>query len=331
MEIIDFVITWVDGDDPAWQAEKAKYRSGGDSRAIRYRDWDALRYWFRAVECYAPWVNKVHFVTWGHVPSWLNTDHPKLHIVRHDQFIPREYLPTFSSHPIELNMHRIEGLSEHFVYFNDDFFLTAPVKPTDFFRGGLPCDSLEETPMDLGSYSQMVRIKTNDIVLLNLHKSKKQSRRAHPGKWFPLRTPGVMLKNLMLSPIRSRDFFGLKIHHLPQAYLKTTLQQVWEAEPDWLRETCSRKFRDDEDVSPHSFKFWQLVSGNFAPYNVRKAGCWFPAGTNCAAACDIIRRRSRKYLCYNDNDVSPEVFEQEKRALLAAFDEALPKKSSFER
>lgn len=185
--------------------------------------------------------------------------------------------------------------------------------------------------MDLGSYSQMVRIKTNDIVLLNLHKSKKQSRRAHPGKWFPLRTPGVMLKNLMLSPIRSRDFFGLKIHHLPQAYLKTTLQQVWEAEPDWLRETCSRKFRDDEDVSPHSFKFWQLVSGNFAPYNVRKAGCWFPAGTNCAAACDIIRRRSRKYLCYNDNDVSPEVFEQEKRALLAAFDEALPKKSSFER
>ncbi len=331
MEAIDFVITWVDGSDESWQAEKASYRASGDSRAIRYRDWDALRYWFRAVETYAPWVNRIHFVTWGHVPTWLNLEHPKLHLVRHKDFIPEEYLPTFSSHPIELNMHRIPGLAEQFVYFNDDFFLTAPVKPTDFFRHGLPCDSLEESPVELGSLSQMVRIKTNDIVLLNLHKSKKQSRRSFPAKWFPLNTPAVALKNLLLSPIRSRDFFGLKIHHLPQAYRKRTLEEVWAAEPGWLSETCSRKFRDDEDVSPHSFKFWQLVSGNFSPYPVRKAGAWFPAGTNCAAACDIIRRRSRKYLCYNDNDVPQQVFEQEKQALLEAFRFALPEKSAFER
>ena len=123
---IDFVVTWVDGNDPIWQAEKAKYspNKNADNRNVRFRDWDNMQYWFRAVEKFAPWVNKIHFVTYGHLPKWLNTDNPKLNIVKHSDFIPKEYLPTFSSHSIELNLHRIEGLAERFVYFNDDMFLT---------------------------------------------------------------------------------------------------------------------------------------------------------------------------------------------------------------
>lgn len=70
-EGIDFVITWVDGSDPAWQQEKRKtleacgLKSAADDRKERYRDWDNLQYWFRGVEQLAPWVRKVHFVTWG--------------------------------------------------------------------------------------------------------------------------------------------------------------------------------------------------------------------------------------------------------------------------
>ena len=76
---IDFVIAWVDGSDTEWQKEKARFETGstsGDRREIRFRDWDNLRYWFRAVEMYAPWVNRIHFVTWGHLPDWLDTGHP---------------------------------------------------------------------------------------------------------------------------------------------------------------------------------------------------------------------------------------------------------------
>ena len=126
---IDFVMIWVDGNDPEWQKEKAKYDERVVTTAnseVRYRDWDNLQYWFRAVEKFAPWVNKIHFVTWGHLPPWLDTSNPKLHVVNHKDFIPEEYLPTFSSHTIELNLHRIEGLAERFVYFNDDTFLMAP-------------------------------------------------------------------------------------------------------------------------------------------------------------------------------------------------------------
>ena len=100
---IDFVIPWVDGNDPAWQEERRKYKpdTGADASAARYRDMGILKYWFRAVEAYAPWVNRIHFITWGHLPEWMNTDHPKLHIVNHKDYIPAEYLPTFNANPIE--------------------------------------------------------------------------------------------------------------------------------------------------------------------------------------------------------------------------------------
>ena len=127
MEKIDFIITWVDGNDDNWQKEKSKYNpNGGENCKSRYRDWEQLKYWFRAVEKYAPWVNKIHFVTWGHLPEWLNTDHPKLNIVNHKDFIPEEYLPVFNSVAIEIHMHRIKGLSDKFVYFCDDFYLMQP-------------------------------------------------------------------------------------------------------------------------------------------------------------------------------------------------------------
>lgn len=152
MQKIDFVVTWVDGEDREWQRDKAYWyaqehgksdvteyakQAAGD---MRYRTWDTLKYWFRAVEAFAPWVNQIFFVTCGQIPDWMNTEAPKLVTVSHKEFIPQKYLPTFNSQAIELFFHKIPGLSEHFVYFNDDCFLTAPVCPEDFFRNNLPAD-----------------------------------------------------------------------------------------------------------------------------------------------------------------------------------------------
>ena len=83
-EKIDFVIMWVDGSDPKWLAEKNKYsekKVSIDDGINRYRDMNLLKYWFRGVEKYTPWVNKIYFVTWGHLPKWLDTSNPKLVIV----------------------------------------------------------------------------------------------------------------------------------------------------------------------------------------------------------------------------------------------------------
>ena len=80
---IDFIIAWVDGSDYEWQIDKEKctgIKSNADT--CRYRDWDLLKFWFRGVEKFAPWVNRVHFVTYGHVPSWLNIKYDKLNIIK---------------------------------------------------------------------------------------------------------------------------------------------------------------------------------------------------------------------------------------------------------
>ena len=149
---VDVVVLWVDGGDPAWQAEKNKYSpvKKDDSNAnFRYRDWGLMKYWFRAIEKFMPWVRTVHFVTWGHLPPFLDTGCPKLHIVRHEDYLPPEALPTFSSRPLEMNLHRIKGLAEHFVYFNDDMFITRPLDKSVFFdeETTLPKAQFGEVPL----------------------------------------------------------------------------------------------------------------------------------------------------------------------------------------
>ena len=80
---IDFVVLWVDSNDSDWQQEKAKFspQKSEDVNLVRYQNWDNIKYWFRAVSKYAPWVRQIHFVTCGQVPIWLNIKHPKINWV----------------------------------------------------------------------------------------------------------------------------------------------------------------------------------------------------------------------------------------------------------
>lgn len=337
---IDFVVVWVDGADPAWLAEKEFWLSQPeqqaaascgaiDAHAARYRDWDNLRYWFRGVETFAPWVNRIHFVTWGHVPAWLNTEHPKLHVVNHCDYIPQAYLPTFSSHPIELNMHRIEGLSEQFVYFNDDFFLTAPVVPEDFFSDGLPRDALSESPVACAGTQIFRYVRVNDTSFLNRHFSRREAMARLGSKWFSPKVPRDLVKNLALNMLRRQDLFGLAIHHLPQPFLKTTLEEVWQLEPELFHQTCTHKFRHVRDVSQFSCKHYQLLSGKFLPYNIYRYGKAFCDSWDPAEAARIIQAGKYKMICLNDSADTD--FEASKEATNAAFEALLPEKCGFER
>lgn len=335
---IDFLILWVDGNDPAWIAQKNEYLNMPEQRAAiqagaidagtsRYREWDNLQYWFRGVEKYAPWVNKVHFVTWGHVPAWLNLEHPKLNVVRHEDFIPAEYLPTFSSRPIDLNLHRIEGLAEQFVYFNDDFFLTAPVEPEDFFVDGLPCDSISESPLtcsgDTFSHGQL-----NVMAFVNRHFSRKESRRQHPERWYSLKNPKALARNLVYSMVPRDDFFGLTIHHLTQAYLKSTLEEVWALEPELLHQTCTHRFRHMRDVNQYALRYYQLLSWKYHDYSMEKLGKAFYGNWDPEEAARVIREQSCKIVCLNDG---PQLdFEAARAATTAALEKILPEKSKFE-
>ena len=83
-EKIDFVIMWVDGNDSKWQKKKAEYdnsiKKDESNSKIRYRDWGLLKYWFRSVEKYTPWVNKIYFITDHQIPEWMNLENDKYSI-----------------------------------------------------------------------------------------------------------------------------------------------------------------------------------------------------------------------------------------------------------
>lgn len=331
-EKIDFVLIWVDGNDPEWQKVKNKYlpNKSQDAGRSRYRDWDNLKYWFRAVEKYAPWVNKIHFITCGQCPKWLNTNNPKIHMVNHKDYIPEEYLPTFSANPIELNFHRIEELSEQFVYFNDDFFLTDYVNPEDFFSKGMPKDIYMEYPVGCSGNNEVFsHLLVNDYNLIGRHFNRREIHKRLKNKILSPSYGKYWFYNEIMYHLPFQNFFGVLTPHFAQPYLKSSYEKVWKEEPEVLHETCLRKFRHKDDVNSYVFRLWNLMEGNFIPYNRFKYGKAFFIHEENEQLYEAIRKQKYKYICIND-DCSEEEYEVIKKKVIDAFEEILPQKSEFE-
>lgn len=327
---IDFVMIWVDGNDPEWRKEKSLYDGKivtASNSEVRYRDWDNLQYWFRGVEKFAPWVNKIHFVTWGHIPKWLDTTNPKINVVKHTDYIPEEYLPTFSSHTIELNLHRIEGLAEQFVYFNDDMFITAPVKPEDFFKDGKPCDIAALDCIFFGKDSAG-SFNGSDITVINTHFKKKRILKRDWRKWYNLKNGfRSVVKTALLHPWPW--FPGLLYQHACNSFLKSTFEKVWAKEFELLDETCSHRFRKPGDINQWVMKFWQLAEGNFEVRPEKFAYCYHVKESNFKALLEDIPSGRHSLLCINDT-AKTKRFEEKKIKLKEVLQNFLPELSSFE-
>ena len=325
---IDFVVPWVDGSDLEWIKEFNKY-CPEDKRILdvseeRYRDNGLLRYWFRGVEKFAPWVRKVHFITCGQKPDWLNTECSKLNWVKHSDYIPQECLPVFSSHPIELMMHKIPDLAEHFVYFNDDFFLTAPVKKDFFFKNGLPCDTAALNIISCTDF--MGHILLNNLDEINKRFTTKKVICHAPLKWLSFRNGIVFLRSLLLLPwSRLSGFFD---PHVAQPYLKSSLVSVWNNCEKVLDKTMRNRFRSNSDVNQWIFRYWQLCSGLFVPKSMNGKK-YFDLSQDITEIATAIKGHKYKEIIIND-DVTNDVDEKMK-IINEAFDKILLGKSSFEK
>ena len=138
---IDMVFSWVDGSDPEFQARRAAQMSQvvvgeGDEAEARIRQIDELKFALRSVNMFAPWIRRIFIATDSVPPPWL-ADHPMITIVpAEEHFSDRAALPTYNSHAVESQLHHIPGLSEHFLYSNDDMFFGRPLKATMFFSPG---------------------------------------------------------------------------------------------------------------------------------------------------------------------------------------------------
>ena len=331
---IDFVVLWVDGNDPQWQAQKAKYQGKtlDDSNAAhRFRDWGLMPYWFRAVEKFCPWVRKIHFVTCGHVPAWLDLDCPKLNHVKHSDYIPAEYLPTFSANTIEMNIHRIPGLAEHFVFFNDDMFLTRPMSREAFFRDGLPCTYGGEVPAAFaGNAGIWQHLIVNDLRVINNHFRKAEQVARYRKKYISSCCRWQdNVRTLLLEKLFPECFLGFKNLHGPAAFRKSTFETLWEQEPELLHRTCINRFRSNEDVNQWLAIWWQIADGQFVPGKVDNVVSDVTEET-AENLCRMIRQQTHDMVCVNDPSDQVD-FETLSAQLKAAFDAILPQKSGFEK
>jgi len=327
---IDFVITWVDMEDPEWKAEFSKYSGKKDNEKngvseARFRDYGFLKYWFRGVEKFAPWVRKIHFVTSGQKPEWLDENNPKINLVNHKDYIPEQFLPTYNSVVIERYLHKIPDLAEHFVYFNDDFYIINKVSTERFFKNGLPCDIavFQYNP----SWSQWYKRIKNNLKIINRHFDKKEVMARDYDKWFHKSYGSKARLNYLLKPYNK--FITLRTPHNAQPYLKSTFEEVWAVAEKELTETSVNRFRTVTDYTPELFRTWQICKGNFEPYNTYADTKMFPLMIRPKQAVRAIYDQSYTLICLNDN-VHIRNYEQVMENIKDAFESILPEKSSFE-
>lgn len=329
-EKIDFVITWVDSNDCEWQKEKNKYakiETDETNSAIRYREWETLKYWFRAVEKYTPWVNNIYFVTCGHLPKWLNTSSEKIKIINHKDYIPEKYLPTFNSNVIELYMHKIHGLSEKFVYFNDDTFIVDKMKESDFFIDGNPRDALNFNLISAQKENNLIgHTILNNLEVLENHFSKYEVIKEQFLKVFNFRYGFANIKTILLLPWKF--FSGIENQHMPINYLKSTYEEIWKTEPKRLEEMSNNKFRTKDDYNLWLFRYWQLLTGKFKPKSYKRCKYYDLENDNSRFVKNVINKKYNM-VCINDSNINLD-FEKVKQEIIDMFEKILPEKSEFE-
>ncbi|MFI8927949.1 stealth conserved region 3 domain-containing protein [Streptomyces sp. NPDC053474] len=310
---VDAVYTWVDDSDPAWRAARAAALGGGadgasaDTGAVRFRNRDELRYSLRSLAMYAPWVRHVYLVTAGQVPAWLDADHPGLTVVDHrDLFAdPDGCLPTFNSHAIETQLHRIEGLSEHFLYFNDDMFLGRPTSPDTFF---LP--------------SGLARFFWSSVSVPDLPVSA-----ADEGYLAAAKNNRELLR---------RDFGRTATHcllHVPYALRRDVLAELAERYDDELAATARNPFRGagDHSVVSSLFQHYAYLTGRAVPGSLAYDFVDIAERADHARLGQLLQSRAKTAFCIGETpggDVSDEESALALRAFLTAY---FPVPSPYER
>ena len=349
MDTIDFIIPWVDGSDSRWLSEKKKFEAieikGTTDYTLakdtfqedanddcRFREFGFLRYWFRAVENCAPWVNKIHFVTCGQKPDWLNERHSKLNLVNHWDYIPEEYLPTFNSNTIELNYHRIKGLAEHFVVFNDDMFLIQPIAPSFFFRDGNPVLATNLRYPMIPHANTINRIKFNNYVLINNHFDTRKSIWSNRRKWFNVSDLGIKRARINFTCFLANKTIPVGMFgHVGLPHLKSSFEEAWAKEFPTMDESSRCRFRSDKQINHWMLCAWNQAKGRFSPTLESQVGRHLDISPESVGVLiDCIRNRSFPQLCINDTRFNTEA-ETSSIRIIEALDSIYPDKSGFEK
>ena len=289
-----------------------------------------LKYVFRGIEIFLPWVNKVFLVTCGQVPDFLNLNAAKLRLVFHDEYIPNKYLPTFNSSTIIMNYFRIKDLSENFIIMNDDMYFLSYIPEEYYFINNTVCDEAIESPtfMKTGANERWVnKLRYNNMSFINRYFKKQDVQSQNYDKWFFEGYGELLERNKAMA--YWNDFSYFRNPHLPGSFKKSVMAHLWELEPETLDSGSKNRFRDDTDINEYLVRYWTLCEGNFIPR--KTLGKSFGVTMdNYKELAEIVANASEPTVCLNEL-CSPEDFLVIRDEIQKAFEKILPDKSSFEK
>lgn len=222
---ISIVYTWVDGSDINFLDIKAKYDNGYRDIGSRYRSADELKYSLRSVEKYMPWFNgTIYIVTFNQIPKWLDIKNPRIKIVDHKDIIPEHIYPTFDSNIIELFLDKIPGISERFIYFNDDFFISNYIHPSFFFTSKTYYPKV---------YRNDNKLNLKDKVLVNKFITNDE-------KGFIV---SAYFTRELIKEYFDSHFTYFFLHHTPFVLYRDLFEQFRQLFKDELKFRCAYRFR----------------------------------------------------------------------------------------
>ena len=342
MSKIDFVLPWVDGADIEWQEEKAKYNLNydGDANATaRFRDMGTLKYVLRSIEQNCPWYHKIYIITTGHYPNWLDVKHEKIVLVTHQElYIDKTHLPVFSSSSIEMNLVNIKGLSEKFVYLNDDTVIIKKLDKSRFFLENKPVDFLSHGWIPRGRFFEKLKGRdtwihslNNNLKLVNKYVnplSIEKRNLYHESYGFKVKVSNFLLEKVY------KKLFWLEHWHHPMPYLRSTLEEVYDEFKDEMMTCSSNRFRANNDLTQYIYRYWQLAKGDFSPYKYNDGYdadiVSFEYLEN--SIIEIEANLNINFVCFNDQmmNIEDEEFIQTKELLIQYLENKFPQKASFE-
>lgn len=275
--VVDAVVTYVNGADEQWLASYAKY-VGGDMDKKRFRSWDNLDLLVAGIRKYMPWIRNVYVVVSGASQlRQFDLDRYGVKVVEHKEFIPKDFLPTFNSNTIEMNMHRIHGLADNFVYFNDDMFPIAPTTIDDFFTGGKPNIHMERVPL------RNRKGRPDQLMFADICARSTQLARRCAGLTKPI------------------DYF-IRPQHCCLPHNRKAFEQVWKTGGGSLRRQMTRIRRGSNYTQYLPLDYMYFTGGLFGkklPY-VYTSFEKEHMDKSVDRICDYIGSRKAKIICVND-------------------------------
>ena len=311
-EPIDLVYTWVDGSEKDWQHRKhlaleayeltdVNLTANNESRfSVR----DELKYSLRSVEMYANWVNHIYIVTDSQVPEWLNLSNPKISVIDHrDIYDNSSYLPVFNSHAIESQLHHIPGLSDKYIYMNDDIFMARPTSPSLFFHSnGLAKFFLSIKPIDTGD------VLPEDYPVVSAAKNGRSFIQKH---------------------------FGLtvthKFRHTPHPQSKSVLTEMERDFPQLFEAVAASKLRhpDDYSIASSLQHHYAYATGRAVPATI-SYGYVDIASADIEHKLEHLDRRQLDVFCLNETYFDKTSKTSVNEILWSFLESRFPVPSSFE-